>query len=256
MKTLKTNIIMIITTALFFACGSDDNNNPETGEEIWPISELAENPDFIKFMELYYFTVPEIPDVQAAYDLYIELGEPDSFNDFNEEQFERYALTFGYGSAAALEAYLKELNTSLELLEKNYALTQADTVALEAESRKVFDELLERYSRDQINNSLQNLRSPESDWNDSFVQCWEQDYEDPVQSCTRDYFKRINEIYLEYYIENWGIPIERRPDYNFDLSIEFNNRMCCMIQKCFEVGEDHDCCLPAFAAKHCVMVIS
>ncbi len=259
MKTLKTNMLIIaIATIFFYACGSDDNDNPETGEEtqIRPIDELAEDPDFIKFMELYYFNETKIPDLQAASELLTQFEAQNVWDDMSPDSFERLAITFGYENGPALTTYLQELNTAQELLEKNYALSQVDSLVRDSIMIAVYHDL----ARQEIVNVLENQSSSKSDYN-FYIQalaackradeedhdagrpsCWDARLENGSAS-VRKYGYRYMDIPPDCFRQGVTPPaICYEMDvfnYHLDAMRNFCEFDCCLIDKCFERGEDY-----------------
>ncbi len=249
---------MIVITALFFACGSDDNNNSETGEEteMLPISELAEDPDFIKFMELYYFDDTEIPDLQAANELLLEYKEQDLWDDMSSDNFERLAITFGYANEAALSEYLKELNKTQELLEKKYTLSQVDSLILNDIRIQVFDNL----SNSRLTNIIENQTLSKSDYEfyvramDACKKADTEDWNAGRPSCLEFLYAGVDSLK-----EKYGYSYSEKPrdcfrpgftppnicyekgvfNYSFELKSTICEYDCCLIDKCFERGEDY-----------------
>ncbi len=210
MKTLKTNMIMIVIAVLLYACGSDDSNtNPETGEEteIRPISELAEDPDFIEFMELYYFPDTEIPDLQVAYDLFKEYEDQGLFDEMNEQEFGKLAIVFGYEKEINFVNYLEELYHTQKVLEKRYLLNSIDQDILDEVRASVFNDLFEAKRDIFLKNNRQNYLK-NSNVIDQFNQCAENDKkefaENPIidpqsaPTCTGESEGIVRRIFSDY----------------------------------------------------------
>ncbi|GAA4270778.1 hypothetical protein U6A24_00355 [Aquimarina gracilis] len=261
MKTLRTNIVLLaITAMLFYACSnSDDSNNPETGEEteIRPISELAEDPDFIKFMELYYFPEAEISNLQAAKELLIQFETQNAWNDMSPDNFENLATTFGYENGIALTSYLQELNTAKEFLEKKYVLSQVDSLVRDSIMITVYNDL----SRQEFVNTLgENLSSSKSDYNfyiQALAACKradEEDHDAGRPSCWDARLEMGSFLVKKYGYRAMDIPPDcfrqgvTPPDICYEMDV-FNYHLesmrnfcefdCCLIDKCFERGEDY-----------------
>ena len=235
MKVLKIETVCtIIIMAFFYACGSsDDNNNPETEEEneIRPISELSEDPDFIKFMELYYFPEQEIPDLQAAYDLRIAYENEGLFTKINREQFEKLALAYGYSSAQNLIDVFLELSELQQKLESKYEITTVDSDTLAMIELKVVDDLyLDKADTFFVSDKgFQKNEGPTVE--EMFSKCNDEDYDKFINNryfndegdneedtCYGEAFGRIEEIKIEYGPYNrWYCDIAW-PDFE-DLSI-------------------------------------
>ncbi len=251
MKTLKTNIIMIVITALLFACGSDDNNNPETGEEteIRPISELAEDPDFIKFMELYYFDETEIPDLQAAKELRKKYNEQGVWNNMALNQFEKLAEVYGYNSATALSIKLNELHDVQNLLENRYVLSQADSLKFNTIRMAVYDDLVRQKMKILVKNSIKEARLNKNAWA-AFDECEALDTNEFLEdNNARTCAKRLEEAQRRLVIE-YGYEFD---DPGVEVCYTYTTVeppvMCLRIEyfdyqdDIEDTGKDYDCCI-------------
>ncbi|MBP2832256.1 hypothetical protein J8281_08665 [Aquimarina sp. U1-2] len=259
MKTLKTNMIMFTIAALLCSCSSDDNNNPETGDEIEirPISELAEDPDFIKFMELYYFPETEIPDLRVAYETLKEFEGQNLFNERNEEQLARLAVAFGYANAEDMEIYLKELYKRQKLLENNYKLSQVDASILNNIQRAAYDQLVLKKVNFIVEDKQYAPKDTREVFNKLLKECQEKDREESLNgnedACYSVQKVRLGELYDIYGIDYWEVPSQcllafedwfdyctkkRFFEYMFYVDISIFDLNCCIVHSCFDVGED------------------